>query len=754
MRVMLVLRGAPGSGKSSFIENNNLEEFKLSMDDIRVALYGYSVDKNGKLSIPQEFNKRVFDIFIKALEERMDREEFVVIDNTNTKASNLKTFKNLCKKKKYRLFVKDFTDYNNKEEYLELLRERNVKRGLIKQIPFEVIKDMVDNLYNSKDEISSYNLIDDISEIFYRQYNLDEFGRVFVFGDIHGNFKALEYALEKMSEKDALILTGDYVDRGIENDKVIDKLYELSQKDNVFIIRGNHEIWLNMHAKGEEENIRSSVYKKYTLPQIESLDNWEKKIKTISNKLLQCFYFSFAGKNYFVSHAAVQYWNSRVINYNLLELCKGREDTDKFEELWNKCENAPYLIHGHISSKDNKVVNGKVFNLNSKLEFNGEMPILILNKDGSYNIEKVSDKDFKYSEEEQTLKMVSIMRASRNIEVKDLGEDIQSLNFSRETFWSRDWDHLNIKARGLFVNKKGNKVLARGYDKFFNYGELSDELEDLELDSSREERFLAEEKEWIKQNEDSIVYPCNFYKKENGFLGLISLVDDKLLFCSKSNAIFEDDVFDKEDNSMFFPRMLRDLCIDKEKYRDVLKNLNKDGKTYSLVFEVLNPIYDPHIIKYDKAHIVLLDIIENNICKTSKLKYEVIEKIAKKLEIPCKEKMFEINNFEELLETVKKIKLEYNRDSEEDIEGAVCEDKNGFMFKVKTNYYIERKNLRKIKEKRYKTFVSQKNKGNIIPIVEYNNSGIFSDFIKSLSEEELNRSFIDVYEDFLETTKK
>lgn len=114
MRVMLVLRGAPGSGKSSFIENNNLEEFKLSMDDIRVALYGYSVDKNGKLSIPQEFNKRVFDIFIKALEERMDREEFVVIDNTNTKASNLKTFKNLCKKKKYRLFVKDFTDYNNK----------------------------------------------------------------------------------------------------------------------------------------------------------------------------------------------------------------------------------------------------------------------------------------------------------------------------------------------------------------------------------------------------------------------------------------------------------------------------------------------------------------------------------------------------------------------------------------------------------------------------------------------------------------
>lgn len=754
MRVMLVLRGAPCSGKSSFIENNNLEEFKISMDDIRVALYGYSVDKNGKLSIPQDFNKNVFDVFMKALEERMDREEFIVVDNTNTKASNLKTFKDLCKKKKYRLFVKDFTDYSNKEEYLELLKGRNEKRSLIKQIPFEVIENMVDNLYNSMDEISSYNFIDDISEIFYRQYNLDNFERVFVFGDIHGNFKALEYALGKMSEKDALILTGDYVDRGIENDKVIDKLYELSQKDNVFILRGNHEVWLNMHARSEEENIRSNVYKKYTLPQIESLDDWKKKIKTISNKLLQCFYFSFAGKNYFVSHAAVQYWDSRIINYNLLELCKGREDTDKFEELWNKCENAPYLVHGHISSKDNKVVNGKVFNLNSRLEFNGEMPILILNRNGSYEIEKVSDKDFEYSEEEQTLKIISIMRTSRNIETKDLGKDLQSLNFSKETFWHKDWDHLNIKARGLFVNNKGDKILARGYDKFFNYGELSDELEDLELDSSKEEIFLAEEKEWIKQNEEKIIYPCTFYKKENGFLGLISLVNGKLLFCSKSNAIFEDDIFDKEDNTMFFPRMLRDLCLDKDKYRNILKKLNQEGKTYSLVFEVINPIYDPHIIKYDEAHIVLLDIIENNICKTSKLDYETIKKISKELGISCKEKMFEANSFDEFLEKVKKIKIEYNKDSKEDIEGAVCEDQNGFMFKIKTNYYIERKNLRKIKEKRYKMLISQKNKNNIIPIVEYNNSGNFSDFIRSLSEEELNKSFIEVYEKFLRTTKE
>lgn len=57
-------------------------------------------------------------------------------------------------------------------------------------------------------------------------------------------------------------------------------------------------------------------------------------------------------------------------------------------------------------------------------------------------------------------------------------------------------------------------------------------------------------------------------------------------------------------------------------------------------------------------------------------------------------------------------------------------------------------------ESSQKMLISQKNKGNIVPIVEYNNSGIFSDFIRSLSEEELNKSFIEVYEKFLKTTKE
>lgn len=126
MRVMLVLRGAPASGKSTFIEQNKLEEFKISMDDIRVALYGYTADLNGDPSVPQEFNNRVFKIYEETLEERMQREEFLVVDNTHTKAKDLKNLKRLCKKYKYRLFVKDFTDYGNKEAYVEKLSFRKM----------------------------------------------------------------------------------------------------------------------------------------------------------------------------------------------------------------------------------------------------------------------------------------------------------------------------------------------------------------------------------------------------------------------------------------------------------------------------------------------------------------------------------------------------------------------------------------------------------------------------------------------------
>lgn len=747
MRVMLVLRGAPGCGKSTFVQENNLKEFKISMDDIRVALYGYEPRVDGTLSIPQKFNKKVFEIYQKTLEERMKREEFLVVDNTHTKTRDLRILKKLCQKYQYRMFIKDFTDYSDKDKYFYKLKSRNEERTIEQHIPEDVLKNMINNLYESINELGSYNFIDEMSEITYRKSNLDAYEKVMLLGDIHGNYYPFEEALKLADKNTAIILTGDYVDRGTENDKVIEKIYELIQQDNVFILRGNHEIWLKAHAEGRDEDIRSGVYKNYTKLEIESIPDWHKKIKEISKKLLQCFYFEFDGQDYFVSHAAISYWNPMIINYDLYDLCKGREDTDTQENQWNvdgHKNNYPWQIHGHINSKAGMLQNELVFNLNSDIEFGGRMPVLILEKGKLPEIKIITD-DHNYSESERDKKIINLMRQSRNINIKDLGHNIQSYNFKPEVFREKDWDHLTTKARGLFYSKEKEAIVARGYDKFFNYGELSDKLEDLDIDDiSYEEEWLLQEKEWLEINRDKIKFPVDAYEKSNGFLGIVSLVDENLLFCSKSNAIMEYDVFSEDDTSMYYPRIVRDILKNKDKVKNVLKNLNKENETYSLVFEVIDPVRDPHIVEYSEQKLVLLDVIKNNARKTNKLPYKDVKLIAEAIGEEVKKHLYRFEDFEEMINFIKKYKEEKLY-----AEGLVFEDQNGFMFKLKTDWYTNRKRERSRLQSRIKLLKIQKNKRNDIPLETYDDTGVFGDWIKSKTIEYLDRSFIDVYNDFL-----
>ena len=79
-------------------------------------------------------------------------------------------------------------------------------------------------------------------------YPLNEAGRDFIVGDIHGSFTMLERALEKASfdaSRDRLFCVGDLVDRGPESGRV------LSFLDRMHCVRGNHEeMLLGLYADG------------------------------------------------------------------------------------------------------------------------------------------------------------------------------------------------------------------------------------------------------------------------------------------------------------------------------------------------------------------------------------------------------------------------------------------------------------------------------------------------------------------------
>jgi len=58
MRKLVILRGAMGSGKSTFIKEHNLENFTLSSDQIRLMFNSPQMNINYREEIPQFNNKK------------------------------------------------------------------------------------------------------------------------------------------------------------------------------------------------------------------------------------------------------------------------------------------------------------------------------------------------------------------------------------------------------------------------------------------------------------------------------------------------------------------------------------------------------------------------------------------------------------------------------------------------------------------------------------------------------------------------
>ncbi len=90
---------------------------------------------------------------------------------------------------------------------------------------------------------------------------LDETGRVFAVGDIHGENRKLNSLLDSLPfepHRDQLIFLGDYINRGPDSSAVIATLIDLKQRvPGTIFLKGNHEEVLLRYAhEGEPEDLR------------------------------------------------------------------------------------------------------------------------------------------------------------------------------------------------------------------------------------------------------------------------------------------------------------------------------------------------------------------------------------------------------------------------------------------------------------------------------------------------------------------
>lgn len=184
----------------------------------------------------------------------------------------------------------------------------------------------------------------------------------------------------------------------------------------------------------------------------------------------------------------------------------------------------------------------------------------------------------------------------------------------------------------------------------------------------------------------TLKFPLIVYKKENGYLGLIAYNEytDDLFFTTKSNP--------DGDYAKHFKELFNNLVSTDKK--EELKNILKEKDT-TLAVEVVDPIFDPHIIKYDKANIYCLDLIKNTIDFEVEGYYE-LNRVSNLIGLPCKERVAIIDNWDEFEKFYTNAPADPNYYSGSTVraEGWVIEDANGYMFKIKSDFYNTWKKLR------------------------------------------------------------
>lgn len=672
MRALYLLRGAPGSGKSTWVEENEFGPLAISPDAVRLAMAGIEFDAEGKPSISQRMNDAIWSRVKELVETRMKEGLTTIIDSTMVDTRDISMFRNLAESYRYRVYIVDFTDVA-----LDTCRERNRMRPFYKQVPEYVIERMHAKSKRGKVPTSIPVLTPEEAK---RQLDapiplsVNEYAAVNFIGDIHGCHTALMSLLKEMggteennyiNDDELYVFLGDYLDRGLENDKVLEFLMRIAARKNVRLLEGNHERHLSSWSKKQKVDNRNFAD---TRRQLEEANIDLKDVRKFVRHLGQFFYCEYGGKRIFACHGGISGISRPFAYVSTTDLVNGfgaYKEVDEVEESWEEFSrtNGEILVHGHRAELDESIhPYDRVYCLEGGVEHGGSLRCVRFETErvATFEVENTVFAimpelvDLDKCKDEDMGRVVAALRENDFV-IEKTYEGISSFNFSNKAFFKGAWDSQTIRARGLFIDTDANKVRARSYDKFFNLGE-------------RAETSLSELRR-------SLQFPVNIYLKENGYLGICASDGQGALFTASKSTPFGD-------HAKRFAHRLKSILGNN--LPDFAKYLESEG--LSAVFEVIEPDDDPHIVEYLEPRLVLLALVRNSI-HFKQLPYKEMRDVANRFRLEPKQLLGVARNFNEFCKWASDLEDENWTLDGKHVEGIVAEDSKGFMVKVKCQWY-------------------------------------------------------------------
>ena len=201
-------------------------------------------------------------------------------------------------------------------------------------------------------------------------------------------------------------------------------------------------------------------------------------------------------------------------------------------------------------------------------------------------------------------------------------------NYSRTCQYEGKWDNITKMCRGLVLDKEGN-VVAKSFDKFFNYEELT--LNDIPNES------------------------FEVFEKMDGSLGILFWYQGKWILATRGSFV--------SDQSVKAMEML------KSKY-----NVESIPKGYTTLVEV---IYTENrvVCSYDDEQLVVLSMFST--ISGKEMGYDTLLSISEESKMPVVKKYDGITDYDTLKSTISGNQ-----------EGYVIRFKNGFRMKIKGEEYV------------------------------------------------------------------
>ena len=671
MRDLILMRGAPGSGKSTWITQHGLDWFTVSSDKVRM-LWSQPIPEpeTGEPTIRLWNENQVWDNIEAMITYRMKNGQFIIMDAQNMRPQR---WIKLAEKYRYHVWVKDMlTPF---EECLKRNREReHYKFVPEKEIEAAFLKKQACHLSNAVKPVT-----DELISGVIPPKNVDNYNNVYVIGDIHGCFTPLKEFFDSIGgpqDTDLYVFVGDYLDRGMEYRATLEFLCKFHNNRNFMFLEGNH-VWERFWANDEMEEVRSREFLDNTLPQIADVD--KKIVREWCRRWQQLAYLEFHGERYFITHAGLGWLPEKMRFVPAHTYIKGESYNDDVDKWWHEKHTGVIQVHGH---RNNYCYEADQFedsyNLCSEVEFGETLDILQISPEGRKVLhfknpnprQGLSSKrklailmGSEINEPEAVQLFVDRLRSSRDIQEKELNPRLSSFQFKRDVFYSAKWNELNTIARGLFVDTKAWRIVARSYVKFFNIEERDKNKMD-----------------WLSAN---LEFPVLAFRKYNGFLGLVAwdYVSDTIHYFSKtSDGGFHALLCKEVVEANLGPRL--------QLFADYLQ---ASGCTF--VFEILTN-KDPHVIaETDEDRAVLLDVVYNQV-DFKKQPYDTMQSLAQKFGL-CWKELDGVFKDWTTLEPV--LKNRWVRDVGFPVEGWVLVDDKGYMLKLKTQYYHRWRELRNVK---------------------------------------------------------